>query len=119
MDPSEEQRAQLAAKIISERLATFGDKKAAYSAAKVNSATWDKAESEQRVRPDLLARIVRTLWPETRGDWRAAVGVEGQDAEYVAAPGERVESDVTNEQIMRRLDEMARDIEALKRQQGS
>lgn len=76
----EAERMRLAPLIVSRRRRLFGTKKRAYIAAEVNSATWDKAEAGESVRLDLFGQIVRTLWPETEGDW-TAIGVVTGDAE--------------------------------------
>jgi hypothetical protein len=69
MSISDSERASLGEQIRRQRERQYGTKKAAYQAAEVNAATWDKAELGEPVRGDLLRRIVRTLWPETEGDW--------------------------------------------------
>jgi hypothetical protein len=66
-------RARLGDLIQTRRERKHGTKKAAYQAAGVNAATWDKAEAGESVRPDLLRKIVRNLWPETEGDWQEVV----------------------------------------------
>ena len=69
----------LGERIEGERRRQYGTKKAAYTAADVNPATWDKAEAGEAhtLRDDRLARIVRTLWPESDGDWRRVMSVGG------------------------------------------
>ncbi|TAJ21824.1 MAG: hypothetical protein EPO65_00555 [Dehalococcoidia bacterium] len=69
MDMSEQDRADLGAAIKRQRERLYGTKKAAYVAAEVNQHTWEKAERGEALRGDRLRRIVRTLWPETEGDW--------------------------------------------------
>lgn len=46
-----------------------GSKKAAYTAAGVNAATWDRVEQGLSVKERSLVAIVTALWPETEGDW--------------------------------------------------
>lgn len=57
--------------LVEQRVRFKGSKKAAYTAAGVNPATWDRAITQQRVRPDKLVQIVTALWPESGGDWQA------------------------------------------------
>lgn len=76
MSISDAERVDLGERIKARRERLFGTKKAAYQAAEVNAATWDKAEAGESVRGDLLRRIVRELWPETEGDW-TLIGQEG------------------------------------------
>lgn len=56
--------------LVEQRIRFKGSKKAAYTAAGVNSATWERAITKQRVRPDRLVQIVTSLWPESGGDWQ-------------------------------------------------
>lgn len=71
MDMTEEQRRDLAARIESKRLSEYGTRRAAYNAAAVNAATWTKAElGKADIAEYSLVAIIKTLWPETGGDWR-------------------------------------------------
>lgn len=101
MKPNEDQRQELA-RLIEERLhARYqGTKNAFYGMAGVNPGTFDRALEGKELRPASLAGIIRAGWPETGGDWQVllagvtqeptrSVGGEGQDPDYVAAPGER------------------------------
>lgn len=103
--------------IADRRQRSFGTKRAAYVAADVNSATWDRAERGEAIRGDRLRQIVRTLWPETDGDPTlvlSPVGHSGHDR-YVAAPGETVEVPrAVLEDIMRAIEEMRADIRGMK-----
>lgn len=105
-DPTE-----LAAAIKSRRQTKFGTKKAAYNAAKVNAATWDKAEAgDPTIRPDLLWNVVRALWPETDGDPRLVptVGGDTQDEPgYVESPGDRASGGLAEDAVLRKFDEMS------------
>lgn len=47
-----------------------GSKRAAYTAAGVNSATWARIEAAETVKPHTLAKVVGALFPRTEGDWR-------------------------------------------------
>ncbi len=53
-----------------ERMRQFRTVKAAKDAAEVNTATWNRVESYEKVRDDSLAAIVETLWPDSGGDYR-------------------------------------------------
>lgn len=67
---NEEERLKLAERLVAERNDRFkGSKKAAYTAAGVNSATWDRAEAGQSIKEHSRVAIVRALWPESGGDW--------------------------------------------------
>lgn len=71
MDLNELQRADLASRVRSVRLSRYrGNRKAAYTDAEVNSATWERAEKGAPLAERSLVAIVETLWPETAGDWR-------------------------------------------------
>lgn len=60
----------MAARLLVEQRERFdGVRKAAYLAAGVNPATWARATAGDRVRPDRLVMIVKSLWPESRGNW--------------------------------------------------
>lgn len=95
------------------------NKKDAYTAAGVNSATWERLERGLPVKPQTLSKVLARLIPETGGDWTrlhwedvelpalsadAIVTPTLQDAHlYVEAPGERVESGVSNEDLLREI----------------
>jgi phenylpyruvate tautomerase PptA (4-oxalocrotonate tautomerase family) len=71
MDMTEQQRADLAARITDLRISRYGgSRKAAYVASGVNSGTWTRAEAGESLAERSLVAIVGTLWPETHGDWR-------------------------------------------------
>jgi hypothetical protein len=64
------EREQVAMRLLAEQRERFdGVRKAAYTAAKVNPATWARATAAMRVRPDRLVQIVKALWPESGGRW--------------------------------------------------
>lgn len=69
---NEQQRLALGAALIDVRTLRFkGSRKAAYTAAGVNPATWTRVESGEPIKEASLAKIVANLFPSTRGDWRA------------------------------------------------
>lgn len=106
MAMSNDDRLRVGRLIQSQRERKYGTKKAAYQAAQVNAATWDKAESGGPVRDDLYRQIIRTLWPHTEGDWTQieAVGGAGQDPSgYVTSVGPKVESGISNEDLLREI----------------
>ena len=115
---SENERADLGEQIRNARERIYGTKLAAYTAADVNAATWSKAEAGDPIRGDLLRKIVRTLWPESQGDWTriGSVGGEGQAGDYVASPGDRAVIALTEEQLQGII---ARAIEDARRISGS
>lgn len=97
-------RVALANAIRKQRERLYGTKRAAYNAAGVNAATWDKAENAESIRGDRLTSIVKALWPETRGDWTRVVSGDVQDRGYVASPGETLtEGRITNADLMAEL----------------
>lgn len=67
---NDDERATLAALVTSERVRQYGTRSGAYRAAGLNPTTWQRIEDGEPVRPDRLAAAVRTLWPESGGDWR-------------------------------------------------
>lgn len=67
---TEQQRADLAARIADLRIRRYGgNRKAAYTDCGVNSGTWKRAEAGETLAERSLVAIVGTLWPETHGDW--------------------------------------------------
>lgn len=87
MEPTQEQRADLARRIRAERLERYVTQKAAYIDAGVNSATWAKAEEGDSLAERSLVSIVKLLWPTSGGDWQrlvpplGSVTLEVQDGE--------------------------------------
>lgn len=62
----------LAERLRAERMTRFtGSKKAAYTAAGVNAATWDRVEAGLPVKDYTLGKVLAGLWPEASGDWSA------------------------------------------------
>lgn len=78
VDLTDQQRSDLAALIRKQRIAEFGAKSSAYRAAGLNAATWDRLEAGQGVRDDRLIAALKTLWPDSAGDWRAVLGEPAQ-----------------------------------------
>lgn len=116
-EPTPEQRealAELGAHVV--RTEFDGIKKRAYTAADVNSGTWDRFEKGLELRSDRLVGIVKALWPETGGDWRRvplSVGPNSEDDSYVAAPGERSEGGVGNDAVLRAIEQMRQDMQEM------
>lgn len=80
---NQNQRAALATALRRMRIEVFGDnKKAAYVKADVNSATWERLEGAQTVKPTTLSKVVRNLFPETKGDW-TRLGLAGDEDERI------------------------------------
>lgn len=107
MGMSYEEAAAVAEAIGRQRERRYGTKKAGYSAAVVNSGTWDKAEDPEQVasvRGDLLRRIVRALWPETEGDW---LSIPTGDGDQQGVPK------VEEPEVLRAIREMREDVAAL------
>lgn len=73
MDMTERERHALAGYVRERRRSQFGTKSAAYRAARINSATWDRIEAGQPVREDRLLSAIKTLWPDGDGDWRTVI----------------------------------------------
>lgn len=71
VEMNEAQRRDLAARVKAKRLAPpyRGNRRAAYTAAMVNSATWTNAENGEPMKERSVVAIVGLLWPETGGDW--------------------------------------------------
>lgn len=70
VDLNEQERRLLADRLRGVRMRQFkGNKKAAYTAAGVNSATWERAETAKSIKEHKRVQIVAALWPETGGDW--------------------------------------------------
>lgn len=73
MDLTDEIRAKIAAMIRAARREKFGTKSAAYRQAGVNAATWDNAEAGLSLREDTFAAVLKTLWPESGGNWESVI----------------------------------------------
>lgn len=74
-----EQRDHFAAAMQSIVRSRFdGSKRAAYTAAGVNSATWARVEAGESVKPHTLVKIVGALFPRTEGDWRKLFTDDGK-----------------------------------------
>lgn len=84
MELNEQQRLALGAALIDVRTLRFkGSRKAAYTAAGVNPATWTRVESGEPIKEASLAKIAANLFPSTRGNWRALF-----DGDAVVIPGD-------------------------------
>jgi hypothetical protein len=71
MEPNAAQREDLKERLEDIVRRRYGGKKiGAYKDADVNPATWARAEQGLTIKPASLVAIVRTMWPETGGDWR-------------------------------------------------
>lgn len=71
MEMTRGERAALARRIAAARIERFkGSRKAAYTAAGINSATWTRLEKGETVKEQTVVAALQTLWPETGGDWR-------------------------------------------------
>ena len=66
-------RQQLARSARAERIRRFGSKADAYRSAGLNSATWDRIEAGAPVREDRLVAALKTLFPDSEGDWRNVI----------------------------------------------
>lgn len=127
MDLDEKERQIFAALLREERNHRFGgSRKAAYTAAKVNSATWTRAEAGDSIKEHSRVRITTELWPWSNGDWVKVatarnydehgnpVGGPTQDApEYVESPGDRATGGLADDAVLRKLDEMQQDLRAM------
>ena len=91
MKLDDELRGEIGKRAKRARERRFGTKLAAYQAAGVNAATWDRIEEGQPVRPDRLILAVKTLWPDTGGDWRQVIS-EGPGGDEEIALEQRVEA---------------------------
>lgn len=90
MDIQEElddiERQVVARRLLAEQRMRFdGAKKAAYTAAGINAATWTRVTSGQRVRPNTLVQMVKRLWPESQGRWER---VPDEDAPKTLSRGD-------------------------------
>lgn len=88
MDMTDEERIELGMLIRERRAEIYDTKIAAYQAAKLNPATWDRIESGQPVRADRLRAAVRVLWPATLGDWRRIHSIPGEVRTVFGAPAD-------------------------------
>lgn len=74
MEMTSSERADLAERLAKMRVERFkGSRKAAYTAAGINSATWARLESGETVKEATVVAVLQAFWPETGGDWRKIV----------------------------------------------
>lgn len=82
MEMTDEQRMRLGHLARSKRMEKFETKMAAYQAAGINAATWDRVERGQSVKDHTLVAAIKTLWPSAGGDWRHVLSIfDTDDAE--------------------------------------
>lgn len=80
MPLTDEHRDALGAAFRYMRLRRFGDsKKAAYTAARVNAATWERLEGGLSVKPPTLSKVLLNLVPESEGDWEQLTWTSTED----------------------------------------
>lgn len=97
-------RRLLAARLLDEQRRRFGNRKnAAYTAAGVNSATWESAINARPMRDWKLHELVVNLWPETEGDWQQIPGLVRVEDSYDALLEEieRADFSPANKAVMR------------------
>lgn len=71
MNMTEGQRQDLARRVKDKRVSDYGgNRRRAYTDAKVNAATWTKVEKGESIAERSYVAIIKTLWPETHGDWQ-------------------------------------------------
>jgi hypothetical protein len=78
----DEQRIRLGRSVRQARMERFTTKIAAYQAAGINSATWDRIEAGESVRDHSLIPVIKLLWPPTGGDWQKVPGVKYDTFDY-------------------------------------
>jgi hypothetical protein len=106
MEMSKAQRDDLAARVADMRLTQYrGNRKAAYTAAGVNSATWTRVEEGLPLKERSCVAIIATLWPETHGDWRRMTPPLGLERDLVTEIQESDLSPAAKEFILRTLAE--------------
>lgn len=114
---NETERAELAALLRGVRTSRFkGSKKAAYSAAGVNAATWDRAERGESIKEHTQVAIVSALWPDTGGDWtKISEQPDEQDEIGFATWADLKDRRYDARHMAKRLDELAAENADLKR----
>lgn len=106
MEMSKAQRDDLAARVAEMRLTHYrGNRKAAYTDAGVNSATWARVEEGLPIKERSCVAIIATLWPETHGDWRRLNPPLGLDADVIAEVQASNMNPEIKEEVLRRLAE--------------
>jgi hypothetical protein len=103
VEMTQRQRQMFATLLTEVRNTRFkGNRKAAYTAAGVNSETWRRAEAGESIKEHTLTKIVASLFPRTKGDWTKMLDDDGAmvlsywDANgLVPRPGETVEQNIT------------------------
>jgi hypothetical protein len=92
---NEVQRRALAAALIDVRTVKYGgSRKAAYTAAGVNPATWARVESGEPIKEASLTKIAANIFPSTKGNWRALF-----EGDAVVIPGEDLPETTDSERL--------------------
>jgi hypothetical protein len=105
---------ELGGRVRAARLDQRWDVKGAAGAAGVARDTWKRVEEGLSVRDTSRAKVLAFLGLDDRG-FPLPVGGAAEDADYVAAPGERVEPGTHDDQVLTELRAMREDINALSR----
>lgn len=123
VEMSEVERKNFAKWLLGLQKRHFDDNaKAAYTYAKVNSATWTRATTAQRLKPMSISKIVRAFREDAEGDWTrlgldrgpATVGTPTQDQPgYVSGPGGKVEGGASDSEVLRAIRQMQEDVRAV------
>lgn len=105
---SDKQRTRLAQLVTARREVLFVTQSAAYTSAGVAPDTWRFVEQGKRATPRTITRVVRTLWPETGGDWRKVPGIEQWSQEH----GSVFMEDTSTERYRLKIEDWMAEIES-------
>ena len=107
-----EQLERLGSRVERARLARGWSKEQAAREARISSITWKRVEDGLGVQDVKRARVLEVLGLDDRGE---PVGASSQDGGYVTAPGPRVQSGVSDEEVLALIDDMRSRLDVIER----
>ena len=103
---------ELGRRVVRARLARGWSKEQAAREASISSITWKRVEDGLGVQDVKRARVLEVLGLDDRGE---PVGGSPDDEGFVTAPGPRVESGVSDEEVLTLIDDMRSRLDAIER----
>ena len=107
-----EQLERLGAKVARARLTRGWSKEQAAREARISSITWKRVEDGLGVQDVKRAKVLEVLGMDDRGE---PVGGSPQDEGYVTAPGARVRSGDSHEEVLALIDDVRSRLDAIER----
>ena len=107
-----EQLERLGRRVARARLARGWSKEQAAREARISSITWKRVEDGLGVQDVKRARVLEVLGLDDRGE---RVGGPPQDGGFVTAPGPRVRSGVSDEEVLALIEDVRSRLDAIER----